>query len=79
MYLSDKPNREICVDLSDYQIMNVIRTYVKSLRGKVSYIGSTSDDQAINGEPSLQDEGMRKMVFGRIEEIVSEKAKRRET
>jgi len=79
LYPSDKPNREICVDLSDYQIMNVIRTYVKSLRGKVNYIGSTSDDQAINGEPSLQDEGMRKMVFGRIEEIVSEKAKRRET
>ena len=67
------------MDLSDYQILNVIKTYVKSLRSKVNGVASKSNNQTANGGSSSPDEGMRKMVFGRIEGIVSEKARKRES
>jgi hypothetical protein len=67
------------VNLSDYQILNVIKTYIKSMRGKVEAGAAAGKDPGTTDESPSSDEGMRKMVFGRIDEIVSEKIKKRET
>ena len=67
------------MNLSDYQILSVIKTYIKSMRGKVDSGAETEKDSHKNDGPSSSDDGMRKMVFNRIDEIVSEKIKKRET
>ncbi len=71
--------REKSVDLSDYQILNVIKTYVKSMRRKVDGGSRTAKDPGANDRPSSSDEGMRKMFFNRIDGIVSDKIKKHET
>ncbi len=65
------------MDLSDYQILNVIKTYVKSMIGRVPPSAAKNRDQANPPLPS-SDEGMRKILFDRIEEAVYEKVKKRE-
>jgi hypothetical protein len=67
------------VSVSDYQIVNVIKTYMKSMRGKVDSADTTDRNTGTNGNSPSPDEGMRKMVFDRIDEIVSEKVKKHET
>ena len=67
------------MNLSDYQILSVIKTYIKSMRGKVDSDAGTEKDSQKDDGPSSSDDGMRKMVFNRIDEIVSEKIKKRET
>jgi hypothetical protein len=67
------------VSVSDYQILKVIKTYIKSMRGKMDLADTTGKVPGTNGDFSSPDEGMRKMVFDRIDEIVSEKVKKHET
>ena len=67
------------MNLSDYQILSVIKTYIKNMRGKVDSDAATGKDPGTHDGPSSSDDGMRKMVFGRIDEIVSEKIKKHET
>ncbi len=67
------------MNLSDYQIVTVIKTYIRSMRGKVDSSSASGKDRETNDGPVSSDDGMRKMVFNRIDEIVSEKIKKRET
>jgi hypothetical protein len=67
------------VNVSDYQILNVIKTYIKSMRGKVDSVDTAGENTGTNDDSFSSDEGMRKMVFDRIDEIVSEKIKKHET
>lgn len=67
------------MSVSDYQILNVIKTYMKSMRGKVDSADMAGKVSGANGDPLSPDEGMRKMFFARIDEIVSEKVKKHET
>jgi hypothetical protein len=67
------------MNLSDYQILSVIKTYIKSMRGKIDSDAAAGKDSATTDRPSSSDDGMRKMVFDRIDDIVSEKIKKRET
>ena len=67
------------MNVSDYQILNVIKTYIKNMRGKVDSAQAADKDPGTNDDSPSPDEGMRKMVFDRIEEIVSEKVKKHET
>ena len=67
------------MNLSDYQILNVIKTYIKSMRGKVDSAEDTDKDPRAGEDSPSPDEGMRKMVFDRIDEIVTEKIKKHET
>ncbi|HME45965.1 MAG TPA: hypothetical protein VKF36_22955 [Syntrophorhabdales bacterium] len=67
------------MNLSDYQILSVIKTYIKSMRGKVDADAGTEKGSGGSHGPSSSDDGMRKMVFDRIDEIVSEKIKKHET
>ncbi len=61
------------MDLSDYQIVNVIKTYAKSMRNKVRHGASGTEESGMHGETPSLDEAMRRMVFDRIENIVSGK------
>lgn len=67
------------MNLSDYQILNVIKTYIRNMRGKAesNELGRKATSHPDNTEPS--EEGMKKMVFERIEGIVTEKIKKHET
>ncbi len=67
------------MDLSDYQIVNVIKSYARSMRKKVGVQSAKDECRGTHDGAPSPDESMRKMVFGRIEEIVSEKIKKRET
>ncbi len=66
------------MNLSDYQILNVIKTYIKSMRGKVAS-GNATQSPTPSQDPPLPNDGMKKIVFDRIGEIVTEKLKRHET
>ena len=67
------------MNVSDYQILNVIKTYIKNMRGKVDSAEDAGKNSGANDDSPTPDEGMRKMVFDRIDEIVSEKVKKHET
>ena len=67
------------MSVSDYQMLNVIKIYIKSMRGKVDSADAADANQGKNDSFSSLEEGMRKMVFDRIDEIVSEKIRKHET
>ena len=67
------------MNLSDYQILNVIKTYIKSLRGRIDSADAARDNPATNEDVPSSDDGMKKIVFDRIGEIVTEKLRKHET
>lgn len=67
------------MNVSDYQILNVIKTYIKNMRGKVDSAEDANKHPGTSADAPSPDDGMRKMVFDRIDEIVSEKVKKHET
>jgi len=67
------------MNLSDYQILNVIKTYIKSVRGRVDSADAARDNPAANEDAPPPDDGMKKIVFDRIGEIVTEKLRKHET
>lgn len=67
------------MNLSDYQILNVIKTYIKSVRGKVDLADAARDNPAANEDVPPSDDRMKKIVFDRIGEIVTEKLRKHET
>ncbi len=66
------------MNLSDYQILNVIRTYMRTVRGRVDSADGASNGSASGGDAFPSDEGMKKIVFDRIGEIVTEKLRKHE-
>ncbi len=66
------------MNVSDYQIHAVIKTYIKSMRGKVDLKKAAGELPGKGGDDLVADEGMKRMVFDRIGEIVTEKLKRHE-
>ena len=65
--------------LSDYQIVSVIKTYVRSMRGKMDSEenpGQGPDDTTGHAVPA---DGIKKMLYERIEERMTEKLKKHET
>ena len=67
------------MNISDYQILNVIKTYIKNMRNKVDSADAEGSDREASDESATHDEQMKKMVFDRIGEIVTEKIKKHET
>jgi hypothetical protein len=67
------------MNLSDYQILNVIKIYIKSVRGRVDSADAARDNPAANEDAPASDDGMKKIVFDRIGEIVTEKLRKHET
>jgi hypothetical protein len=67
------------MSVSDYQILNVIRTYVRAVRGRVDSADGAGVDNGPAQDTPRPDEGMKKIVFDRIGEIVTEKLRKHET
>ena len=67
------------MNLSDYQILNVIKTYIRAVRGRVDSADAAGSDSAPDDDALPSDEGMKKIVFDRIGEIVTEKLRKHES
>jgi len=62
--------------ISDYQISSVIRTYMKNMKVRVNQSGSNHDQETRADEVNISREGMKKMMYDRIGEQVTEKLKK---
>jgi hypothetical protein len=65
--------------ISDYQINCVIKTYMRNMKSRMSPAEKTSSEStAAEDRVMISDEGMRRIVFERIEEKMTERLKRHE-
>ncbi len=62
--------------ISDYQINNVIRTYVKNMKSRVSLADSVPKEMNEEDRISISEEGMRRMLFERIGEKMTERLRK---
>lgn len=62
--------------ISDYQISSVIRTYMKNMKVKVRQIDN--DNAARDDEVAISKEGIKRMLFERIGEQMTEKIRKYE-
>ena len=62
--------------ISDYQISNVIRTYMKSMKAKVAQPEKNSEHLPREDEVNISKEAMKKMLYDRIGEQMTEKLKK---
>lgn len=64
--------------ISDYQISSVIRNYVKNMRGKLDAGCIAGEDGEAEDRSTISEEGMKRMVFERIGEKMTERLKKHE-
>ncbi|OPY00661.1 MAG: hypothetical protein A4E61_01938 [Syntrophorhabdus sp. PtaB.Bin184] len=62
--------------ISDYQISSVIRTYMKNMKVRMNRSGGEREMDSREDEVNISREGMKKMLYDRIGEHVTEKLKR---
>jgi hypothetical protein len=62
--------------ISDYQISSVIRTYMKNMKVRAGQIEKNADTFTREDEVNISREGMKKMLYDRIGEQVTEKLKK---
>jgi hypothetical protein len=63
--------------ISDYQINSVIKTYMRNMKSRMGQAERTSyESAAAEDRVMVSEEGMRKMLFERIEEKMMERLKR---
>ena len=62
--------------ISDYQISSVIRTYMKSMKNKVGQTEKNHDHFMREDEVDISREAMKKMMYERIGEQMTEKLKK---
>ena len=62
--------------ISDYQISSVIRTYMKNMKVRVGQVEKSYDYAPKEDEVSISREGMKKMIYDRIGEQMTEKLKK---
>lgn len=63
--------------ISDYQISNVIKTYMRNLKVKANTVDRGKPGQVPTKEDSvsISEEAMKKMLYERIEEKMAERSK----
>ena len=61
--------------ISDYQINSVIRTYMKNMKSKTVSLDKISSP-SVEDNVLLSDEGVKKMLFDRIGEKMTERLRR---
>jgi hypothetical protein len=64
--------------ISDYQISSVIRNYVKNMRGKLDAGCTATEEREAEDRTAISEEGMKRMVFERIGEKMTERLKKHE-
>jgi hypothetical protein len=64
--------------VSDYQINSVIKTYMKNMKTRIGGAGKTYEAPHEEDDVNISDEGMKKILFERIGEKMTERLKRHE-
>jgi hypothetical protein len=64
--------------ISDYQIGSVVKTYMKNMKVKLKEKEDGLIQKPIDDEALISKEGMRKVLYDRINEQVVERSKRHE-
>ena len=64
--------------ISDYQISNVIRTYMKNMKVRAKQVDKDQENLTRDDEVAISREGMKRMLFERIGEHTTEKLKKYE-
>jgi hypothetical protein len=64
--------------ITDHQISSVIRTYMKSMKVRAGQTEKNRDDFMREDEASISKEAVKKMIYNRIGERVTEKLKKYE-
>lgn len=64
--------------ITDHQISSVIRTYMKSMKVRAGQTEKNRDDFMREDEASISKEAVKKMIYHRIGERVTEKLKKYE-
>ncbi len=62
--------------ISDYQISSVIRTYMKSMKVRAGQTEKNRDQFMREDEVNISREAMKKMMYDRIGEQMTEKLKK---
>jgi len=62
--------------ISDYQISSVIRTYMKNMKVRVGQTEKGRDSLLKEDEVNISKEAMKKMLYDRIGEQMTEKLKK---
>jgi hypothetical protein len=62
--------------ISDYQISSVIRTYMKSMKVRIGQTENNPDHLTREDEVNISREAMKKMLYDRIGEQMTEKLKK---
>ena len=61
--------------ISDYQISNVIKTYMRNLKVKTGHMDRRQEGRARDDSVSISEEAMQRMLIERIEEKMTERSK----
>jgi hypothetical protein len=64
--------------ISDYQISSVIRTYVRNLKSRMDRVEKAHAEVVLTDKVAMSDEGMKRILFERIGEKMTEKLRRHE-
>ncbi|MGD0659525.1 MAG: hypothetical protein ABSD38_15805 [Syntrophorhabdales bacterium] len=62
--------------ISDYQVSSVVRTYMKNMSGKVGQTGKVAGDDGPEDQVLISDGAMKKMLFERIGEKMTERLRK---
>jgi hypothetical protein len=75
---SDKRTYGNLMTISDYQISSVIRTYVKNMKTRMDGTEKIRSDPSFADNVAISPEGMKRILFERIGEKMTEKLRRHE-
>jgi hypothetical protein len=64
--------------ISDYQISSVIRTYVRNMKTRMDQAERVHPDRAPADTVSISKDGMKRILFERIGEKMTERLRRHE-
>ena len=64
--------------ITDHQINSVIKTYMKSMKIRAGHSEKNIDDLLLKDEMNISKEAVKKMIYNRIGERVTEKLKKYE-
>jgi hypothetical protein len=61
--------------ISDYQISSVIKTYMRNMKGRTTELSAVPEPVS-EDKVTISDEGVRKMLFDRIGEKITERLRK---
>jgi predicted Fe-Mo cluster-binding NifX family protein len=64
--------------VSDFQINRVIKTYMKNIKVRMSHRANAEDGSSQEDSVIISEEGMKRVLFERIGEKMTERLKRHE-